>query len=441
MSQTEAAAATGSSGIVIELNGIRPSFGPDAALLMAVAAGLVLVGGRLLGRRWRDRAADRTEARPGVGQGLWRDVAVPMAHALVALLAVVLVTVATLSPLAVSGALDQDTSDLSADALAWASQATYALGMTLGLALLLLWWAFLRGVLSVAGDTRLNRLAVYGLMGLAVLGLSGTLDGLDGLLAPRRIRLFGLEMGLLDLAHGGALLLLLTWLAGLVSGWAERWLDTLPTSALAAKTLVISLARVVAYSAALATALATAGIDLSGLAVIGGALMVGVGLGLQRIVANVFGGIVILAERSINPGDIIEFAGTSGVVKYLGVRYTCIDLGDGREHLVPNEDLVSKPITNWTRVDRSVAAEVRLPCASNADFAIVRDLLLAACAADARIMVTPSPGVAIESVGPDSLILTVSFWIADARQASEIRTDLSAAALRSLAAHGIALSA
>src|SRR4029077_2522782 len=112
--------------------------------------------------------------------------------------------------------------------------------------------------------------------------------------------------------------------------------------------LISKLIRLVLLTFAILTVLSTVGIDFSALAFFSGAVGVGVGFGLQKIVSNLVSGIILLADKSIKPGDVISVGDHFGKVGNMGARYTSVDTRDGREYLIPNEDLITQKVANWT---------------------------------------------------------------------------------------------
>ena len=109
---------------------------------------------------------------------------------------------------------------------------------------------------------------------------------------------------------------------------------------------------------AIAIALGAVGINLSALAVFTGAAGVGIGLGLQKIVANFISGIILLADKSVKPGDLVTIGDSSGRISAMKTRYISVAAGDGREFLIPNEDLVTQKVVNWTYTDKNTLVKV-----------------------------------------------------------------------------------
>ena len=168
-------------------------------------------------------------------------------------------------------------------------------------------------------------------------------------------------------------------------------------------------------SLAVLLSLVSIGIDLSTFALFTGALGVGIGLGLQRTVSNLFSGVVLLLDKSIKPGDIIEVGGTYGWVASLGARYVAVETRDGTEFLIPNEDIITHQVINWSHNDERVRLKVPVRVPHDSDLDQVIALMREAASRPHRILTSPAPNVLILSFGESAIELEMRFWIADAQ--------------------------
>jgi len=185
-------------------------------------------------------------------------------------------------------------------------------------------------------------------------------------------------------------------------------------------------------------ALSAAGIDLTALGVLGGALGVGIGLGLQKLAANYVSGFVILAERSVRIGDMVRVDNFEGRVTDITTRYTLIRALNGREAIVPNEMMVTQRVENNTLADAKMALTTVVQVAYGTDLAAMMPRLAAAVAAVPRVLADPGPGVQLSAFAADGLELTVVFWIADADKGTgNVRSDVNLALLRLLDEAGV----
>ena len=179
------------------------------------------------------------------------------------------------------------------------------------------------------------------------------------------------------------------------------------------------------------------GIDLTAFTVFSGAIGVGLGFGLQKIVSNFVSGIILLAERSIKPGDVIEVGGTHGSVTSLGGRYTTLRARDGKEYLIPNETLITNQVVNWSYTARSSASILlrrRLRQRSAAG-APARDR---GGEGDQRVQSSPEPVCHVTEFGDNGINFLLRFWIADpANGVINIKGDVFLALWDRFVEHGI----
>ena len=182
------------------------------------------------------------------------------------------------------------------------------------------------------------------------------------------------------------------------------------------------------------------GIDLTVLSVFGGALGVGLGLGLQRIASNYFAGFIILLDRSIRIGDMITVDKYSGAVTQINTRYTVLKSLDGTEAVVPNEMLVNSPVANLSLTTRENRLAVQLAVAYDSDLEAVKRIMLAAAVNHPRVLAEPAPAVMLRQFGADGLDLEMGFWIRDPEQGSlNVRSDINFAIWRGFQGGGISI--
>lgn len=289
-----------------------------------------------------------------------------------------------------------------------------ALVLIVAMALIRLLVYVLRRVFSnlalIAASERVIALSIWLLVALHVSGwLGAVVDWLDATKIPigaSKVSLWVIAMG--------ALSVVLTLLAALWVGSAlearlmrseqlEPNLRVVASRALKALLLLI----------AVLVGLSMVGIDLTVLSVFGGALGVGLGLGLQRIASNYVSGFIILLDRSLRIGDVITVDKYTGTVTQINTRYTVIRALDGTEAIVPNEKLVAEPVTNQSYSDRKVLirCNVSVSYASDVDRALA--LLQQAARVTPRVLDDPAPGAALVDFGADGLNLALTFWIND----------------------------
>jgi small-conductance mechanosensitive channel len=183
------------------------------------------------------------------------------------------------------------------------------------------------------------------------------------------------------------------------------------------RVLMIKIVKIALIGLAIVIAVTSAGLDLSALAVFGGALGLGIGFGLQKVISNLFSGVLLLADRSIKPGDIIELKdGTFGWVGQLGSRYVSVVTRDYKEHLIPNEDFITQPVVNWSYSNRLIRIETKFGVHYDSDPHLVKKLAEEVAVIPDRVVSDPKPVCHLVEFGDSSLNFVLRFWIEDPEQ-------------------------
>ena len=187
-------------------------------------------------------------------------------------------------------------------------------------------------------------------------------------------------------------------------------------------------------------ALSAVGIDLTALSVLGGALGVGIGLGLQKLAANYVSGFVILAERALRIGDMVRVADFEGVITDITTRYTVIRAPSGREAIVPNETLITTTVQTLSMTDRNVLLSTLVGVDYDTDVAALRRPLIEAMKSVPRVLADPGPAVQLTTFAADALELSLFFWISDPEQGQgNVRSEVNMAVLDLLRREGVGL--
>ena len=184
-------------------------------------------------------------------------------------------------------------------------------------------------------------------------------------------------------------------------------------------------------------AMAAMGIDLTKVTLLAGAVGVGIGFGLQGVVNNFVSGVILLMERPVNVGDVVQMGQLRGVVRRIGVRSSTILTGQGAEVIVPNADLISKEVTNWTLSDRRRCLEIDARVAYGTEPEEVVRLLEAAAREVAGVLANPPPSAAFTGFGDSSLNFRLAAWIGDYSEGSSIESALRMAVVRKFRDAGI----
>ena len=223
-----------------------------------------------------------------------------------------------------------------------------------------------------------------------------------------------------------------------VSSAIEKKLLRGSGSTLSLRKMAANLVRVALLFVGLLVALSAVGIDLTALSVVGGAIGVGVGLGLQKIAANYVSGFVVLAERSLRIGDMVKVDNFEGRITDIRTRYTVIRSLGGREAIVPNETLITSRVENSSLADPRVLVQTAVQVAYGTDVRALQPKLEAAVAAVARVVADPPPTVQLASFSADGMDLHIQFWIRDSENGQgNVKSDVNLAVLDVLDREGV----
>jgi small-conductance mechanosensitive channel len=204
--------------------------------------------------------------------------------------------------------------------------------------------------------------------------------------------------------------------------------------------LLVKFLQVVLFGAAFFIGLRIVGFDLTGLAVLSGAIGIGVGFGLQKVVSNLVSGIIILLDKSIKPGDVITVGETFGWINSLGARYVSITTRDGREYLIPNEDLITTQVVNWSHSNDFVRLDIYFGTAYGDNPHDVRKLAIEAAASVDRVLEHRPPVCHIVGFGDSSVDYILRFWIKDPTDGlTNIRGNVYLALWDTFADNGISI--
>lgn len=257
------------------------------------------------------------------------------------------------------------------------------------------------------------------------------LDGITWKLGSAKVSLRNLIEG----AIGAVVVMILAlWLSAAI----EAQLLKGATDNLSLRKIAANATRAILLFVGLMLALSAAGIDLTALSVLGGAVGVGIGFGLQKLAANYVSGFVILAERSLRIGDMVKVDNFEGRITDISTRYTVIRALSGRESIVPNELLITQRVENSSLADRNVLLSSQVSVAYGTDLDALMPELLEAIRSVPRVLSDPAPGVQLAAFGADGLELSLLFWIGDPENGQgNVRSDVNLAVLRCLDRLGI----
>jgi len=256
---------------------------------------------------------------------------------------------------------------------------------------------------------------------VAALNIVGLLDPAAALLDAAGTTVGDVRISLLTVIKAAAVLALLLWAVGVVSRLVESQLERSTSVTASAKVLVTKLLKVGLIALAVVVALETVGLDLTALAVFTGALGLGIGFGLQKVVSNLISGVILLLDRSIKPGDVVYVTGTDGPGTYgwinaMRARYVSVITRDGTEYLIPNEELIVQRVENWSYTSRLVRLKLPIGIAYASDPRKAIALIVEAAMETDRVKHDPAPRCLVKGFGDSSVELELRFWIDDVNQ-------------------------
>jgi small-conductance mechanosensitive channel len=207
------------------------------------------------------------------------------------------------------------------------------------------------------------------------------------------------------------------WMATVVGRFAESELHKSEDLTPSLKVLSSKLLRALFVLVALFIGMDALGIDFTALAFFSGAVGLGIGFGLQKIFANLISGVILLLDKSIKPGDVItvtsNISESFGQINYLAARYVSVVARDGREYLIPNEDLIINQVINWSYSDEYVRQDINFGTSYDSDPYLVRQLAVRAACSHARVVTDKKPVCHIVEFGDSSIRYILRFWIID----------------------------
>ena len=289
------------------------------------------------------------------------------------------------------------------------------------------------------GVGMVERSLSWGIWIVAVLWISGLLPVLLEESEAVRWKVGGISLTLRAIIEGsvnvGMALLLALWLSAAIE---SRLLRNAAGEHLSMRKMVANALRAILMFIAVLVSLSAVGIDLTALSVLGGAIGVGIGLGLQKLASNYVSGYVVLAERAIRIGDIVRVDGFEGQITDIRARYTVIRGSTGRESIVPNEMMVSQRIENLSLADRRVWQSTVVGVGYDSDVEQVKKLLREAAFSCERVMRQPPPSAMLTAFGADALEFTVGYWMNEPEAGQlGLRSEVNTAILAALRAHDI----
>lgn len=249
---------------------------------------------------------------------------------------------------------------------------------------------------------------------IAALNIAGQLERTIETLDAVAIKMNDKEISLLFILKGVIIFALLIWGALVLTKAADRSIRSLTELTPSLRVLLSKLTRILLMTLSFLVGLNVLGIDLTALAVFGGAVGIGLGFGLQKVVSNFISGLILLMDRSIKPGDVIAIGQTTyGWVNSLGARHVSVITRDGKEHLIPNEQLITEKVENWSYSNNDVRLHIPVGISYDSDVDKATELMLEAIQETPRVLKHPAPRCLLLNFGESAIEFELRLWIND----------------------------
>ena len=293
--------------------------------------------------------------------------------------------------------------------LTWPSR-TYLMALALALG-----WAWLAISVSsrIIHNRTISRLIALAVFSYVALGILELRPEAAAFLEQMAIQLGDLRISALFVLRTVVITAGFLWIANLVGNFFDSRINTIEDLSPSFRVLAGKVVKISLIVVAGMMALSSTGIDLTALTVFSGAVGVGLGFGLQKVVSNFISGVIILMDRSIKPGDTIALGDTFGWIRELRARFVSVITRDGREYLIPNEDFITQKVVNWSFSDQLVRLDVDFGVAYDSDPHEVTRLAISAASSVDRVLTHRAPVCWMTGFGASSLDFKLRFWISD----------------------------
>lgn len=375
-----------------------------AALLIAIVA--IAVGG-MLARRIQKKSAQRNKGA--------------IYNFLASLIAPIFLVVAMAGVYGYAHATQHD-------------QALYLFALRLAFA-----WFVVRLILGLSSKQEAGWIISFIVLPFVILSILGILGDIGAILNELGLQIGDQRITALMVVKGLSAIIILLWLTGKLQNLINQRIANITSIHISHRTLISKLVQISLYFVVFIIALQVVGVDLTALSVFGGALGVGIGFGLQKIASNFISGIILLMERSIQVGDLVELDdGTMGFIRKTGARYTLMETHDYREILIPNEEFIIQRTVSWTHSNKLARVEINIGVAYDSDLDLVQKIMLEETSKHPRCMKDPSPFCFLDKFGDSAINFTIYFYVSNVEEGRlEPRSDVMLAIWRRFKQEGV----
>lgn len=292
------------------------------------------------------------------------------------------------------------------------SKEVVVLSATTKLVFLFLFLRFLR----ISSNSKLvTNITGFFLMPILILDIFGLLESTIIYLDELAFKIGTVRISVYLAIKAIVVLATLFWLSSLIRSKSKYYIESRKSIKTSTKGIISKVIDIFIYSVVFIILLKTFGVDLTTLAVIGGAIGVGIGFGLQKIASNFISGIILLFEKSVEIGDIVELDNGNifGTVKHFGGRYTLVEANDGKEIMIPNEEFIINKVTNWTYSNNRARIEIIVGVAHGTDLEKACELMVDSAKENPRCLNYPEIECYVTNFGEYDIKIILYFWISD----------------------------
>lgn len=310
----------------------------------------------------------------------------------------------------------------------------FAIFIEVGLLLL-----FLRFLKVLFGNSLISNLMAIILIPVVVLSILGLLEPTTLYLDSFAVQIGSVRISIYGVIKGLFTLLILFWISNFFSKKVKHYVDANKLIKSSTKGIISKIIDLLIYFTVFVVTLRVFGVDMTTLAVIGGAIGVGIGFGLQKIASNFISGIILVLEKSVEVGDLIELDdGTLGTMTYFGGRYIIVETSDGKEIMVPNEDLITKRVNNLTYNNSRGRIEIKVSISYDSDVKKALELMLQAAREHPKCLRYPSIDCFVTEFASSGINIVLYFWISNVVDGrAQPKSDVMISILDKFNQHGI----
>lgn len=275
-------------------------------------------------------------------------------------------------------------------------------------------WVAIEFGVRVIGNRLLRHIVRWVAWGWATLYFLNLLDAASRILDSLALQIGTFRLSVLMVLKAVVVVAVMTALARGAARLIDASVARNPDLSPSMRALTTQVVNMAAFALAVVVGLSIVGIDMTGLTVFSGAVGVGLGFGLQKVVSNLVSGVIILLDKSVKPGDVISLGQTFGWIDQIGARYTSVITRDGKEYLIPNEDMVTNQVVNWSHKDELVRIDLNFIASYDADPHQVTRVAIESASAVRRVLSNRPPVCWITEFGQNAVHYVLRFWITDA---------------------------